>query len=136
MILFFDACAIIYQVELAQPFYARLEALIANELKSHPDARIAVSRLSWMECRIAPLRSGDEQRLRRFDEFFDLDDLLIVELDADVIERATQLRARTGLKIPDAIQAACALALPDSVRFVTSDSAFERVRGLDVLRMK
>ncbi|MSQ73406.1 MAG: PIN domain-containing protein [Betaproteobacteria bacterium] len=133
MILFFDACAVIYQVELAEPYYRRLKTLIARTLKSHPDARIAVSRLSWMECRVEPLRAGDTQRLQRFDEFFGLDGLLIVEINADVIETATRLRAATGLKAADAIQAGCALALPGPTLFVTNNAAFDRVPGLDVL---
>lgn len=133
MILFFDACAIICQVELAQPYYRQLETLITKAVKSHPDTRIAVSRLSWMECRVEPLRACDRQRLERFDEFFDLDGLLTVALDAQVIELATRVRAAYGLKAPDALQAACALSLPGPLRFVTNDAAFRRVTGLDVL---
>ena len=132
MILFYDACAVIYQVEAAHPYYLRLEELASRLRKQHADARVAVSALSLMECRVKPLHAKDEQRLKRFDEFFGLEGLLIVPLDTAVILQATEVRARTSLRTPDAIQAACALSIGDDVTFLTNDPEFRRVAGLRV----
>lgn len=131
MILFYDACAIIYQVELKRPYFERLNATTAKLLREHPDARIAVSALSLMECRVQPLRDRDAQRLQRFDEFFSLADLIVVPLDTEVLLHATALRAEAGLRTPDALQAASALSLREPLRFVTNDSGFKKVPGLN-----
>lgn len=133
MILFYDACAVIYQVELKVPWFQRLQALAARTRAADPGAQIAISALSLMECRVQPLREGDRRRLRQFDEFFALEGLVIAGLDAGVLERAAILRAQTSLRTPDAIQAACALSLPGEVKFLTNDATFRRVSGLSVV---
>ena len=58
--------------------------------------------------------------------------LSIVELDGDVIERATRLRARHGLRTPDALQAASALTLPENPAIVTGDKDFRKIPELNV----
>jgi predicted nucleic acid-binding protein len=128
--LFLDACAVIYRIEDAVPANARLlERLAALRAGS---AQIAVSRLSLLECRVRPLREGDADLLARYDEFFAAPDLRIVELDADVVEGATLIRARTGLRTPDALQAASSLSFDPHALFLTGDAAFRRVPGLRV----
>ena len=79
---------------------------------------------------LGPDSPGDE--LYRFETLFAQPDLLVVELNAAVVELATQLRANHGLRTPDALQAACCLQLgPDAV-MITGDAAFERVQALQV----
>ncbi|MFB6359654.1 MAG: type II toxin-antitoxin system VapC family toxin [Thiohalorhabdaceae bacterium] len=59
-----------------------------------------------------------------------------VSLAERVLERATQLRADNGLKTPDAIQAASALALGEGVQFVTADQDFGRLAELTVHQIR
>jgi len=59
--------------------------------------------ISLLECRVAPLRQGDQSCLDRFEALFAQPDLLVVELSASVVELATQLRANHGLRTPDAL---------------------------------
>jgi predicted nucleic acid-binding protein len=56
----------------------------------------------------------------------------IVELSAAVVDAATLLRARDGLKTPDALQAASAFVASESPVFVTVDAGFAKVSGLDL----
>jgi predicted nucleic acid-binding protein len=93
-------------------------------------ADLAVSRLSVLECRVKPLREGNAALLKRYDEFFAV--VQIVELSPVVVDAATHLRARYGLKTPDALQAACAFAASERALFVTADAEFSKVVGLDV----
>ena len=58
MILFYDACAVIYQVELKAPWYQRLQGFATRTRAANPDAQIAISALSLMECRVQPLYSN------------------------------------------------------------------------------
>ena len=91
---------------------------------------VVVSRLSVLECRVKPLRDGDLALLKMYDDFFAA--IHIVELSAEVVDKATELRVRHGLKTPDALQAASALTLPGDAFFVTADVGFARVLGLEV----
>lgn len=132
MIAFLDACAIIYQVEAVAPFQSRLASLLAALRAAEPTLGLAVSRLSWIECRAKPLRERQAELLARYDTFLGADNLVVVELTADVVDFATALRAQHGLKTPDALQAASALTLGAGTFFVTNDPRFERVPNLAV----
>ena len=70
--------------------------------------------------------------MKAYDDFFARPDLVWVELDRKVIELATQIRANTGLKTPDALQAASALQLGSGYCFLTGDAGFKRVPGLTI----
>ncbi len=130
MILFLDACALIYRFEGAPAFRLAATALIAKLTAEQPLVVLAVSRLSVLECRVKPLRDGDAVLLNRYDEFFRL--VHVVELSPAVVDLATDIRVRHGLKTPDALQAASALSLPGSVVFVTADLGFSKVTALQV----
>lgn len=132
-ILFLDACAIIYRIEAAAPWAERLRGLLAATRKDEPSARIAVSELSRLECRVRPLRERRRALLAAYDRFFAADGLIVVGLRAPVIDLATVIRARHGLRTPDALQAASCLALGSSARFLTNDEGFRRVPKLDVV---
>jgi predicted nucleic acid-binding protein len=131
--LFFDACIVIYQVEVADPFYSRVARAVASCQQAHARLEYAVSRLSLLECLVRPLREGDSAGISRYEEFFSAEDLEIVELTPRVIDLATRLRAAHGIRTPDAIQAACALSLRGRTIFMTGDAAFRKVEGLEVL---
>ena len=129
--LFLDACALIYRFEGADTFRQATARLLRELTRgSTTKARVAVSRLSMLECRGKPLRENDLQTLKRYDHFFS--EIEIVEIDATVIELATRLRALHGLKTPDAIQAASALVWQADALFVTADAAFEKTPNLNV----
>lgn len=106
---------------------SHLQALTAG----HGNVTVAMSRLSWLECRVKPLRDGDTALLSRYDHFFSAPNLRWIELDRDAVERATTLRARHGLRTPDALQAACCLGVGAQHAFLTGDRAFARVNGLN-----
>jgi len=56
----------------------------------------------------------------------------VVSLDADIAESAARLRGSYGLKLPDAVQLASALAI-NADALVTHDRDFSRVSGITVL---
>ena len=130
MILFLDACALIYRVEEVAPWNARVAKLVADLRRRHAALQLAVSRLSYLECRVQPLRDGDEALALRYDALFAAPELHTVEIDANVIEGATRIRAQVGLRTPDAIQAASCLSLDVEHIFLTNDPLFRRVPTL------
>ena len=93
---------------------------------------VAVSRLSWLECRVRPARGNDLAVLAAFDAFFGRPDLVWVELGKDVVELATAIRVKHGLRTADALQAASCLQLGARHLFLTGDAGFRKVVGLNV----
>jgi len=132
MILFLDANIIIYRVEAVEPFNQQLLATVQELVEKHPDSGFTVSRLSMMECLVKPLRDQNNADIDRYRSFFSSTGLQIIEISALVIETATMLRARHGLRTPDAILAASALSIKGPVTFLTGDKQFRKVPGLNV----
>lgn len=93
---------------------------------------VALCRLSWLACRVGPMKAGDSAALALFDAFFSRPDLLWVELKRQVVELAAVIRVRHGLRTPDALQAASCLQLGERHVLLTGDAVFERVHGLNV----
>lgn len=132
MIAFFDASALIYLIEGKPPFASRVREELAAVAKKHPDLGSAVSRLSWLECRVGPMKTNDSPVLTAFDAFFARPDLVWVELTREVVELAAAIRVKHGLRTPDALQAACCLQLGPRHVLLTGDATFKRVAGLNV----
>lgn len=92
--------------------------------------RFAVTTITVCEVLTGPLRCHDEAVVSCYRAVFD--SWQIVEFDVDIAESAARLRASLGLKLPDAIQAASALAI-NAAALVTHDRDFSRVRSLRVV---
>ncbi len=106
MKLFLDACAVIYMIESQQEQGRKTRLLVDEARKSN--TQLTISRLSFLECRVLPLKTKNAELLDCYDRFFRLPGLQIVELDVTVIDIATELRANHigSLRTPDAIQLA------------------------------
>ena len=92
---------------------------------------ITTSQLSRMECRCQPIRQGNTSLLALYDTFFAGRDLQVSEIDARVIDEATEIRARFNLKSPDAIHLAAATVAKVAV-FLTGDKLLARFDGIAV----
>ncbi|MFZ7096860.1 type II toxin-antitoxin system VapC family toxin [Luteimonas dalianensis] len=132
MIAFFDSSALIYLLEGKPPFGDHVRSALAALEQEHPGMEVALSRLTWLECRAGPLKADDAEALQLYDTFFARPDLVWVELDRNVVELATAIRVRHGLRTPDALQAASCLQLRRRHVFLTGDASFRRVHGVDV----
>ena len=67
------------------------------------------SELSRLECRVKPRQDNNSVLLRAYDDYFDYLVTEIVPLSREVIDLATDLRARYNFRTPDAIHIACAI---------------------------
>jgi hypothetical protein len=68
MKLFLDACCIIYLIESQQEQGRKTRLLVDEALKSN--GQLVVSRLSFLECRVLPLKSKSSVLLNCYDQFF------------------------------------------------------------------
>jgi len=124
MRLYLDASVIIYAVESRLPFR---DAVIARILQAEGTAGglIITSRLSRLECRVKPVREAKDDLLREYEEFFTRRLVRVAEITASIIERSTDLRARYGVRTPDAIHLATAIE-EHSDQFLTGDAVLGR----------
>lgn len=132
MKLFLDACAVIYLIESQQEQGRKTRLLVDEARKSN--VRLSISRLSFLECRVLPLKTQSRELLDCYDQFFRLPGLEIVELDSTVIDIATELRANHagGLRTPDAIQLACAIT-SGANQFLTGDKKLAAILEIKVI---
>ena len=77
-----------------------------------------------------PLSAGDEALAKRYRAV--LESWQVVELSVDIAESAARLRVSLKTKLPDAIQAASAIAI-NADALVTHDRDFSRVTALKVI---
>ena len=136
MIAFFDASALIYLIEGKEPFATKVRKELAAAARKYPELRAAISRLTWLECRVGPMRANDNTTLAAFDTFFARADLIWIELTKNVVELAAAIRVKHGLRTPDALQAASCLQLGADHLLLSGDGAFSRVAGLKVKVLK
>jgi uncharacterized protein len=86
---------------------------------------LITSKHSRLECRVLPLRQSNQALLSTFDAFFSRDNLVLLDISGDVLEQATDLRARYRFRTPDAIHLATAV-LVGADAFLTGDDDLKR----------
>lgn len=90
-----------------------------------PHVVLCTSLLSRLECRCRPLREGNKPLLQVYEGFFNSKEIALIPIDGPIIDKATELRARLGLKTPDAIHLASAIMI-GAETFLTADRQLER----------
>ena len=126
MFYYLDTAPIIYLVEKVSPFFER-----ASERLRKPDVLLATSPLSRLEARVKPLRERNQLRLQEFEDFFNARITLEIGLSREVIDTATELRAKYGFKTPDAIDLAAAVTSACE-KFLTNDHRLDRCTEIKV----
>ena len=127
-LLLMDSAPIIYFLEKHPRLAARYRPLFAGHAAGH--LRFAVTTTAVAEILTGPLRAGDEALAGRYRAI--LESWTIVDLTTDIAETAARLRASLGLRLPDAVQAASAIAI-NADALVTHDRDFSRLRAVRVL---
>lgn len=123
-----DSSPIIYLLEGTQGFADRYRPWF--DAHSKGQIHFAVSTITIAEVLAGPLQSGAEILAARYRSI--LESWRVVNLDTEIATDAARLRARFRLRLPDAVQAASALAVK-AAALVTHDRDFSRVRGLLVI---
>ncbi len=125
-----DASALIYLVEgsttVRKHMSRRVDAVLAD-----PAGQLLASRVARLECRVKPLRDGNDALLEEYEAVFGADEFVLLDVTAAVLDRATELRARHGFKTPDAIQLASAIEAGADA-FVTGDAGLAKCPGVKV----
>ena len=129
MLVYCDSAILIYWLDEAGPFQLRAEARMAG-LQAAGD-QVAISDLVRLECRVGPLKRGDAPALTTFDDFFARRDVRRAHLTGSVFDRAAQLRVDLGVKTPDALHLAAAIANGCDV-FLSNDFKLTKCKDIKV----
>jgi predicted nucleic acid-binding protein len=124
-----DTCIFIYQWE-ASPRYSPLTDCIFSSLEQSD--LVAVSSTTTMtELLVHPYRAHDVVRVY---ELFALlstyPDVEWVAPHLEIAARAAEIRAQSGLRTPDALQAATAIH-STATAFLTNDPVFRRIKSFE-----
>jgi uncharacterized protein len=123
---YLDAAPIIYLIEQRQPFATAIRSKLA------PLGIVPItSELSRLECRVKPMRDGNQALLQDFDDYFANSIAEIFPLTRDIIDLATEIRAQYNFKTPDSIHLAAAIISNCDV-FMTNDQRLNRVTGISI----
>jgi predicted nucleic acid-binding protein len=126
-----DTSVFIFEVE-AHPKYIELTHSIFQWLKS-PAGMGVTSTITMLEILVHPYRDSDDDLV---DNFYALlstyPHLTWAETTLEIADNAARLRAKHGLRTPDAIQAATAMAHA-ATGFISNDPIFRRVPDFETL---
>lgn len=128
-----DTMAFIYHLEgneRYEPFTRTLFSEVEAGMR-----RAVTSTLTLLEALVKPKEIGDEEM--RDDYYYALTsfpNLKMRPIDEEVAEAAAEVRARSGLRTPDALQVATCLVEGASA-FITNDERLRKVEGLQIIVM-
>ena len=126
-----DTSVFIYQLEENDRYLALTDCLFS--WLEQTDSLAVTSTITLTELLVQPYRNSDEQRV---DSFYGLlptyPNLDWIAPNLEIADLAARLRARHGLRTPDAIQAATAVYARVPA-MITNDAAFRRVEILETV---
>ena len=122
-VIYLDACLLIYLAEGHPRWGAAIVAAMEGT-----DARFGISPLVKCECLVGPIKRGDPVLERAYTELFD--QFVSLAMPEPVYLQAAELRARFGLKTPDALHLACAQHHRCDALWTNDDRLAEGSHGL------
>jgi predicted nucleic acid-binding protein len=125
--------SLIYFIEEHPQFLALVEPLF----RAVDQGRIEfiTSALTLLEVLLVPYRGGDHVLAGRYESILTRSrGVRIADISRDHLRAAAQLRARTAVKVRDAVQLVAALAGGCTV-FLTNDRELPKVPGIRILRL-
>ena len=122
-----DTVLFIYHLEGTEP-YSRFTTKLFTALSRGRFSALASS-LVFTELLVRPFGLGDERKIRACEVFLQgLPGLEIYPVDERVAKEGARLRARFGLRTPDALHLATAL-IHEATAFLTNDQEFHKAQG-------
>jgi predicted nucleic acid-binding protein len=130
-ILSMETAPFIYYTE-SRPFYVdKMRDIFRRIGKSQ--FTVVCSTITLSECLTKPLKESDFVLVKAYNELFETTyGLTMVSVDMEIARHAAELRAKYGLKTPDALHIATALETGCQT-FLTNDMKLKQVTEIQVL---
>jgi len=123
-----DTAPLIYILEDHPRFAPLFQGLF--EAADRGQLQVALSTISVAELLVGPFKEGRDALAKRYEKA--LGNFELIAVSSEIAVTAARLRASTGLRLPDALQAATALEI-GATALITHDRDFSKLRGLNVL---
>jgi len=130
---FLDTAPLIYFIEGHSGFQEKLmECFQAND---KGDFAFITSSITLLEVLVKPLRDGKSKLVEQYKKILlNAPGIQIFEISNDIAEGAARLRAKYGLKTPDAIQISTALN-NEADYFFTNDHRLSSVKEINIVTL-
>jgi predicted nucleic acid-binding protein len=128
-----DTSLFIYFMEEDPRFLPEIEPLFREADEGRRE--LVTSALTLLEVMVVPFRVGNLALAERYEQLLTRSrGILLIDLSRDQLRAAAQLRATAGMKTPDALQVAAALAAGCKA-FVTNDRGIPAIAGTRILQL-
>jgi predicted nucleic acid-binding protein len=128
-----DTSAFIYFIEEHKKFLPVVLPLFREADEGKRD--IVTSALTLLEVLVVPYRAGNRSLAERYEALLTRGrGVRLLDLSHDHLRAAAQLRAATGVKVPDALQLVAAIGA-GCATFVTNDRRVPSIPGLRVVEL-
>lgn len=129
-----DTAPLIYFIEAHPVFRPQVRPFF--DALSQGRFTAVTSSITLAEVLVHPLRHGALELAERYREIlYDSAGLELISVSPEIAEKAAELRARHGLRTPDALQIATTL-LAGAACFFTNDTRLPSVPGLEIITVK
>ena len=128
-LLLVDTAPIIYTLERHPTFGPYFQPLFNAHAAGK--LRFAVTTVTIAEVLTGPFKARKDDLAWQYRRV--LESWRVIPLNVDIAESAARFRAETGLRLPDAIQLASAIAI-NAFALVTHDRDFSAARGFRIIR--
>ena len=128
-----DTSPFIYFIEEHPQFLPLVLPLFREADEGKRD--IVTSALTLLEVLVVPYRAGNRSLAERYEALLSRGrGVRLLELSHDHLRAAAQLRAATGVKVPDALQLVAAIGA-GCTTFVTNDRRLPLIPGLRIVEL-
>jgi len=128
-----DTALFIYLIEERSRFLSLIEPLFREADEGRRE--LVTSAITLLEVLVVPYRAGNRPLAERYAALLMRSrGVRVVDLSVDQLRAAAQLRARFGVKTPDALQIVAALT-GGCTTFVTNDRRIPSIPGMRVLQL-
>jgi predicted nucleic acid-binding protein len=130
---FLDTAPLIYFIEGNSPFQEKLKEIF--NLNDHGDFTFITSSITLLEVLVKPLKDGKNKLAESYkDILLNAAGIEMIEITNAIAIRAAGLRAKYGVKTPDAIQLATAIEFNVDY-FLTNDLRLKLVNEVESITL-
>jgi len=129
-----DTMPFIYSMEARKPYIPFLRSIFYYIEKGL--AKGVTSIITLIEVLVKPIKDQNMKAIRNYKFLLNnFPNLKMVKIDSKVAEKGAELRARYGIRIPDALQVASAIGNQATI-FLSNDHKLKKIKEIEIVVLK